>query len=106
MYNIYLPLPLTCGIVLEAPELGVTECISLEFSNVKLGASSSNLNLNFKYENSKLLHSVTPNSELLIEQFSLIPTLIPHSSLKLYWSFSLQAPLTSQLPWSTIKTFH
>jgi len=46
-------------------QLGVNRSIS----SYKLGVSSSTLAPNSKLENNKMLHSVTPNSELLIELF-------------------------------------
>jgi len=56
---------------MSSSELGVNECISLGFSNFELG----DLILNMRTP--KLLHSVTPNSELLIiEQFVLLSTSI------------------------------
>jgi len=67
-------------------ELGVIEFNSLGFSDLELGASS--LNSNFHLENLKLLHSITPNSKLVIEQFkfyskkSLFARLILNLALK------------------------
>jgi len=52
---------------ISSSELGVTGCSSLEFLSLMLEVS---LNPQLqKLENFKLLHPVTPNSELLLKQF-------------------------------------
>jgi len=51
---------------MSSSELRVTECSSLGFSSLESGFIETP---NFKLESRKLMHSVTSNSELLIEQF-------------------------------------